>query len=432
MAKSLKTFARESAIKKEVATWTIQDCDDYLNKHKDDNVKPNFLMAKKLNIVKEHQKILEKIKLAEQMEGKHREEVLKDVPFDLLIKNAPPEAQDPKDKKLRNYQKHTGVYLWSLGYDVDKFIGAGCSAVVWKCKNGKAMRVACNNKYLGFIEINNATSEIKDAEEINKIIGDDQKKSKHLFTTKHIKVGKDSSKAVFETELAKHGDLQKFQGDTSYKKNIERILQMASDALKGLKVLHDAGYSHNDIKPDNILVGEKTKKNGETRAALKIADFGAMTKINNTYKIFTNRNFHAPDFYKLNKKAVAGRDIYSLGCIFIGLLIEDNNFSKNYQKLAKELTSIKSENFFNKYLKDIYQNIIEPEKDILIEFLDLISKMVQSSYSNRISIDEAIENIKKLKKGIKDIKEQKQIKQFKQFKSNVIQELKNNFKNKSK
>ena len=62
----------------------------------------------------------------------------------------------------------------------------------------------------------------------------------------------------------------------------------------------------------------------------------------------------------------------------------------------------------------------------MIKFLDLISEMVQSSYSNRISIDNAIVNIKKLKK---DIKEQKQIKQFK---SNVIQELKNNFKNKSK
>ena len=322
--------------------------------------------------------------------------------------------------------------MWSLGYDVDEFIGAGCSAVVWKCKDGKAMRVACDNKLLGFIKISDAASEIKDSNEIEKILEKNPKNSKYLFSAKHIQdVGK-SSKAVFETELAKHGDLQKFQGDNSYKKNIERILQMASDALKGLKALHDSGYSHNDIKPDNILVGEKPKKDKTSRINLKIADFGAMTKIKNTYKIFTNRNFHAPDFYKISKGAVEGRDIYSLGCIFIGLLIEDTNFSKNYQNLAKQLTSIKSENFFNKYLKDIYQNIIEPEKDILIEFLDLISKMVQSSYSNRISIDKAIENIKQLKKDIKDIKEQKQIKQFKQFKSNVIQELKNNFKNKSK
>lgn len=284
------------------------------------------------------------------------------------------------------------------------------------------MRVACDNKLLGFIKMNDSASEIKDSNEIEEILKKDPQNSKYLFSTKHIQdVGK-SDKAVFETELAKHGDLQKFQGDTSYKKNIERILQMASDALKGLKVLHDAGYSHNDIKPDNILVGEKTNKHGETRVALKITDFGAMTKINNTYKIFTNKNFHAPDFYKLNKKAVAGRDIYSLGCIFIGLLIEDNNFSKNYQKLAKELTSIKSENFFNKYLKDIYQNIIESEKNTLIDFLDLISEMVQSNYSKRISVEKATENIKQLKK---DIKNQKQIKQIK---ANVIKELKDKSK----
>ena len=335
MAKSLKTFARESAIKKEVATWEIKDCEDYLGKHKDDNVKPNFLMAKKLNIVMEHQKILEKIKSAEQTKGEQRANLLKNIPFYLLIKNAPSEAQDPKNKKLKKHQKHTGVYLWSLGYDVDEFIGAGCSAVVWKCKDGKAMRVACDNKLLGFIKMSDAASEIKDSNEIEKILEKNPKNSKYLFSAKHIQdVGK-SSKAVFETELAKHGDLQKFQGDTSYKKNIERILQMASDALKGLKVLHDAGYSHNDIKPDNILVGEKTNKHGETRVALKIADFGAMTKIKDTYKIFTNKNFHAPDFYKISKGAVEGRDIYSLGCIFIGLLIEDTNFSKNYQRIFR-------------------------------------------------------------------------------------------------
>ena len=425
MAKSLKTFARESAIKKEVATWTIQDCDDYLKKHKYD-IEKDSIMDKKLDIIRKHKQMLENIELAKGKNNQQRANLLKNIPFDLLIKNAPSEAQDPKNKKLKKHQKHTGVYLWSLGYDVDEFIGAGCSAVVWKCKDGKAMRVACDNKLLGFIKMSDAASEIKDSNEIEKILEKNPKNSKYLFSAKHIQdVGK-SSKAVFETELAKHGDLQKFQGDNSYKKNIERILQMASDALKGLKALHDSGYSHNDIKPDNILVGEKTKKDGTSRINLKIADFGAMTKIKNTSKILTNRNFHAPDFYKISKGAVEGRDIYSLGCIFIGLLIEDNNFSKNYQKLAKELTSIKSENFFNKYLKDIYQNIIESEKNTLIDFLDLISKMVQSSYSNRISIDEAIENIKKLKK---DIKEQKQIKQFK---SNVIQELKNNFKNKSK
>ena len=426
MAKSLKNLVSESAIKKEVATWEIEDCKNYLNKHKGDNVKKgNIIMKKKLKIVEDRKKLLETIVSAQEKKGKERAGLLAGMPFDLLIKYAPSEAQDPNDKKLKNHQKHTGVYLWSLGYDPEEFVGAGCSAVVWKCKDGKAMRVACDNKLLGFIKMNDSASEIKDSNEIEEILKKDPKSSKYLFSTKHIKDSQTNSKSVFETELAKHGDLQKFQGDISYKKNIERILQMASDALKGLKILHDAGYSHNDIKPDNILVGEKTKKNGETRAALKIADFGAMTKIKDTYKIFTNKNFHAPDFYKVNEEAVAGRDIYSLGCIFIGLLIEDNNFSKNYQKLAKELTSIESKKFFDKYLKNVYEDIIEPEKDILIKFLNLISEMVQSNYSKRISVEKATENIKQLKK---DIKNQKQIKQIKHIKANVIKELKDKSK----
>ncbi|MDO4503798.1 MAG: protein kinase family protein [Clostridia bacterium] len=400
MAKSLKTFVRESAIKKEVATWKIEDCKEYLDKHKDDNVKPNSLMAKKLNIVKKHQEILKNIESAKKKKGDQREKLLEDVPFDLLIKNAPPEAQDPQNKKLRNYQKNTGVYLWSLGYDVDEFIGAGCSAVVWKCKDGKAMRVACDKKLLGFIKISNSASEIKDSNEIEAILQNNPKNSKYLFSTKHIKDVRKSGKAVFETELAKHGDLQKFQGDNSYKKNIERILQMASDALKGLKALHDSGYSHNDIKPDNILVGEKTKKDGTTRINLKIADFGAMTKINNTYKIFTNKKFHAPDFYKVNEEAVAGRDIYSLGCIFIGLLMDDQTFSNNYQKLAKELGLIGSEKFFDKYLSSVYSDINDKEKNIIIFFLNLIILMTKPSYKNRISINDALFSVKTLKSKI--------------------------------
>lgn len=383
-------------------------------------------MTKKLSIIEKHKNMLENIESAKKKSGQQRANLLENVPFDLLIKYAPEKVQDPQNKKLKNHQKHTGVYLWSLGYDPEEFVGAGCSAVVWKCKNGKAMRVACDNKLLGFIKMNDSTSEIKDSNEIEEILKNNHKSNRYLFSTKYIQVHdvRKSDKAVFETELAKHGDLQKFQNSNSYKKNIKCILQMASDALKGLKALHDAGYSHNDIKPDNILVGEKTKKDGTNRINLKIADFGAMTKITNTNKIFTNKNFHAPDFYKTDKKAVGGRDIYSLGCIFIGLIIEDTNFSKDYQKLAKDLTSIKSENFFDKYLKDTYKNIVEPEKNILIKFLNLISGMVQSSYSQRISIDDAIENIKRLKK---DINEQKQ-KQIKQLKSDVIQELKDKFK----
>ena len=85
MAKSLKTFARESAIKKEVATWTIQDCDDYLNKHNDD-VEKDSIMDKKLDIIRKHKQMLENIELAKGKNNQQRANLLKNIPFDLLIK----------------------------------------------------------------------------------------------------------------------------------------------------------------------------------------------------------------------------------------------------------------------------------------------------------------------------------------------------------
>ena len=64
---------------------------------------------------------------------------------------------------------------------------------------------------------------------------------------------------------------------------------MGTQALKALKVIHDAGYSHNDVKPDNLLVVERvSKKLGVNKDTIQLADFGAMTKINETSKIFVN------------------------------------------------------------------------------------------------------------------------------------------------
>ncbi len=389
MAKSLKMFVRESAIKKEVATWSLKDCEEYLQKHKNDNLKKNSLLNKKISIVS---KFSSAVNAAKNISGKSRQNALRDIPFEFLVKNAPKEAQDPKNsKKLKSYQKNTGVYLWSLGYDLRKFIGAGCSAVIWERKDGKVMRVACNNKYLGFIETNDAVSEVKDSKTIEDIIRDKERNSKHLFVAKHIETDHDKSgKAVFETELASHGDLQKFKNE-NYKYDIQSILQMASDSLKGLKVLHDKGYSHNDIKPDNILVTDKTKKDKSSRINLKIADFGAMTRIDNTYKIFTNKKFRAPDFWKLNKEAVEKRDVYSLGCIFIGLLMKDENFSQNYQRFSKELINIGAENFSSKYLEHF-----TPDEKI-IPFLNLIMLMVKPDYKSRVDVDQALTKLKGIK-----------------------------------
>ena len=395
--KSLKYFLREDAIKKEVVTWRLYDCKQYLKKHKKDT---GSLMKKKRALVEKFQKALETKLFA--LSGNERQEMLEDVPFEFILAVAPKEVKDPPNKKLPTYQKNTGVYLWSLGYDLKKFVGAGCSAVVWELDNNKVMRVACNRKYLGFFNSNDAVSEIKDNDRLNEIIGENINKNKKHLSTSEKKDSPNKSRAVFESELASHGNLQSFKGTKDYSKDIANVLQMASDALKGLQTIHAKGYSHNDIKPDNILVTDKNRKEkhgGGSRKNLKIADFGAMTKISKTWKIFTNRKFHAPDFWKLSNDAVAKRDIYSIGCIFLGLLMNDTNFSNNYQSLAKELVSKGSKNFFDTHLKTTYS---DNQKSLIIDFLTVVQKMVQPNHQDRIDYADALKKIRKLKDDIKE------------------------------
>ena len=67
---------------------------------------------------------------------------------------------------------------------------------------------------------------------------------------------------------------------------------MISEGRAGLKHLHDQRIVHADIKGPNLMIFEKTEKDGKVVSKLKISDFGTATKIpknksmiNSTYTI---------------------------------------------------------------------------------------------------------------------------------------------------
>jgi serine/threonine protein kinase len=52
------------------------------------------------------------------------------------------------------------------------------------------------------------------------------------------------------------------------------VVSIGVSLLKTLKVIHDAGYIFNDLKPDNILLNYQEK----SLSSLNLVDFGFSTK----------------------------------------------------------------------------------------------------------------------------------------------------------
>lgn len=393
--KSLKLLFKEDAIKKEVKTWTMKECKEYINKHEKSKNEKSKLLQKKLRIVNNFYNNFEE---GIKSKGNKRKELLAGIPLKNLVEHAPIKAKDSTYSELKNIgnsKKNTGIYLWKEGFDPVRFLGKGANGVVWECENNKALKVTCNSSF-GPVKTNAVSAEIKDVKKLGSIISNDKypaKAKKYLAVPELKSKSTSRERAIIESELAPRGNLEvDIKKHSKY--TIDEIIKMAKQALKGLHVIHKEGYSHNDIKPDNFLVVDKEYKElkNKKRAALKVADFGAMTKIDKTYKIFVNSKFCAPDIYLLSPKAVSKRDSYSLGAVLLFLLIGDNNL--NYKNVAKELVSKNKDNkdFFDKY--NLIDKYGADNFNKINDFLNVIKGMVAPKYNNRLSIDEALEKMK--------------------------------------
>ncbi len=144
-----------------------------------------------------------------------------------------------------------------------------------------------------------------------------------------------------------------------------------TDAAQGLKYLHEQGWVHRDIKPDNFLVAEdghaklidfalaQRIKTGLSRL------FGGRTKVQGT------RSYMAPEQIR-GKVLDARTDIYSFGCLLYELLTGKLPF-----------TGISPEDLLRKHLTAAVPSAMSGNKNVTSEFNDLVAQMMAKEPDQR-------------------------------------------------
>ncbi|MCG8584178.1 MAG: serine/threonine protein kinase, partial [Pirellulales bacterium] len=124
-----------------------------------------------------------------------------------------------------------------------------------------------------------------------------------------------------EMELFKHPNLKQWsqRDETDVKK---RLPQVAVQAAKGLAHLHDQGWVHRDVKPDNYLVDDTSDE-----PRVKLIDFALAQKpkgmlgrlLQGKGKVQGTMSYMAPE--QIRGESIDARaDIYSFGCLLFELL----------------------------------------------------------------------------------------------------------------
>jgi len=162
---------------------------------------------------------------------------------------------------------------------------------------------------------------------------------------------------------------------------LEIIIEIMIECSKALQVIHNEGYVHLDVKPENFLARniEKTNRNGTVYKELeiKIIDFGLSSKKKVMICGKGTLSYTPPEMFQSLERTPSKLmtdirlDIFSLGCFFVQLILfysiekcnslenipicpieEYYHFSKGGSKYLNRL-SIKRENYGIHFDKDL-------------------------------------------------------------------------------
>lgn len=212
--------------------------------------------------------------------------------------------------------------LNGLQYRIEKEIGAGGVGVVYKATNFEEGQSIC-------LKVLNPLTHFDYDRLVDRFYREARiaKELLHENLIKIYDVGKFFNHHHYSMEFCSGGNLKTFlrkESNIAFGRKWEIFKQICS----GLNSIHESGYVHRDLKPDNIMI--KTGSFILDDIKIKLSDFGTLLNVED---IADNPHTYPKDLIGsliyISPEQRQGRDvnrqsdIFSLGILFYQLLIED-------------------------------------------------------------------------------------------------------------
>ncbi|MFN7974763.1 MAG: serine/threonine-protein kinase [Acidobacteriota bacterium] len=124
---------------------------------------------------------------------------------------------------------------------------------------------------------------------------------------------------------------------------------IAGQVLSGLQAIHDAGFVHGDVKPQNILIGriwspreDSAGWRGHGRPVVKLLDFGLVMKararevLAGTPAYMAPEAMHQPERQSLSAQVGPASDLYSLGCVLYHVIARKLPYSGSDSEVQRK------------------------------------------------------------------------------------------------
>lgn len=151
--------------------------------------------------------------------------------------------------------------------------------------------------------------------------------------------------------------------------NTKKAISIFSEICRGIEAIHDQGYLHGDIKPENIIINEDDER-------IKIIDFGGSFKKGSFFKInIISKRYSAPEKFLADSYLTPTSDIYSLGGVLFFMLSGTHPLSLEERKTIFDFSFPYGDHKTREIIKKSMDNI--PEKRY--KSVSAILKKIQSS-----------------------------------------------------